>query len=297
MAVPSAMSGQRRHKVVRASQALSCRGFLDQPPISREPPVPGRYGAETGRRSLGFVLALAVELLLVAVVVTLGSSIAQRDEEKQEVNVVRFQATDQKTRQQQKNADDKPQLNKPDIRPAEKPAKPDQTPPSLAKPRQEEAAAPQIIQLSPRDMAAVDISKLPSRAGPAASANRSGMMGPVDTGSPNPDTPRVSGSGPNGEPLYAAAWYRKPYDDELAGYLSTASGPGWGLIACRTAPDYRVEDCVKVDEYPAGSNIARAVLAAAWQFKVRPPRIGGQPKIGEWVRIRIDYEFVPRSRN
>lgn len=121
-------------------------------------------------------------------------------------------------------------------------------------------------------------------------------MGPPDTSMRVQDTPRVSGSGPNGEPLYAASWYREPYDDELSGYLSTASGPGWGLIACRTAPDYRVEDCVEIDEYPAGSNIARSVLAAAWQFRVRPPRIGGQAKIGEWVRIRIDYEQYSRSR-
>ena len=71
--------------------------------------------------------------------------------------------------------------------------------------------------------------------------------------------------------------------------MSTASGPGWGLIACRTAPDYRVEDCVGLDEYPNGSQITRAVLAAAWQFKVRPARVRGRSLVGSWVRIRIDY--------
>ena len=116
------------------------------------------------------------------------------------------------------------------------------------------------------------------------------VYGPPDTGgSPaSRDTERV-GTAPNGEPLYAASWYREPSDDELRGYLSTASGPGWGLIACRTAPDYRVEDCVGLDEYPTGSQINRAVLAAAWQFKVRPPRVGGRVLVGSWVRIRIDY--------
>ncbi len=102
------------------------------------------------------------------------------------------------------------------------------------------------------------------------------------------DTQRV-GTAPNGEPLYAAAWYREPTDGELRGYLSTAGGPGWGLIACRTAPDYRVEDCVGLDEYPNGAQINRAVLAAAWQFRVRPPRVGGKSLVGSWVRIRIDY--------
>jgi periplasmic protein TonB len=102
------------------------------------------------------------------------------------------------------------------------------------------------------------------------------------------DTERV-GTAPNGEPLYAAQWYREPDDDMMRSYLSTARGPGWGLIACRTAPDFRVEDCVALSEYPEGSQINRSVLAAAWEFRVRPPRRGGQPLVGSWVRIRIDY--------
>jgi protein TonB len=80
----------------------------------------------------------------------------------------------------------------------------------------------------------------------------------------------------------------------LRAYLSTARGPGWGLIACRTAPDYRVEDCVPLDEYPEGSQINRAVLAAAWEFRVRPARIGGRSQVGSWVRIRIDYSIGRR---
>ena len=114
-------------------------------------------------------------------------------------------------------------------------------------------------------------------------------------GPPNPGTPtdsEVVGTAPNGEPLYAAAWYRRPYPDELSGYLSTARGPGWGLIACRTVADYRVEDCVALEESPPGSNIARSVLAAAWQFRVRPPRVGGRSLVGTWVRIRIDYDLA-----
>ena len=99
----------------------------------------------------------------------------------------------------------------------------------------------------------------------------------------------IVGTAPGGQPMYAAAWYREPYDDELSGYLSTAQGPGWALIACRTASDFRVEDCVGLDEYPDGSRIQNAVLAAAWQFRVRPPRIGGISQVGAWVRIRIDY--------
>ena len=143
--------------------------------------------------------------------------------------------------------------------------------------------------MSRDQMAALDISSVPkSSSAPAATATgKPAPYGPVDAGHPG-DSKRV-GSAPNGEPLYAAAWYREPYDSELAGYLSTSSGPGWGIIACRTVPDYRVENCEIVEEYPAGSRIARSVLAAAWQFQVRPPRVGGKSRYGEWVRIRIVY--------
>jgi protein TonB len=96
--------------------------------------------------------------------------------------------------------------------------------------------------------------------------------------------------------MYAAAWYREPTHQELAGYLSTATGPAWGLIACKTVADYRVEDCVGLDEYPEGSHMLRAVLAAAWQFRVRPPRVGGVSQVGDWVRIRIDYEVIAADR-
>ena len=65
-------------------------------------------------------------------------------------------------------------------------------------------------------------------------------------------------------------------------------------MACRTAPDYRVEDCVALHEYPSGSQINRAIIAAAWEFRVRPPRLGGKSLVGSWVRIRIDYDIRRR---
>ena len=83
--------------------------------------------------------------------------------------------------------------------------------------------------------------------------------------------------------MYAAAWYREPTHQQLRGYLSTAEGPGWALITCRTVSDYRVEDCQPIEEYPRGSHMLRAVLAAAWQFRVRPPWVDGQSQVGAWV--------------
>jgi protein TonB len=128
----------------------------------------------------------------------------------------------------------------------------------------------------------------PPTATPAAPAAPRMVYGPPAPG-PDPNDSAIVGTAPNGEPLYAAAWFREPYPDELRGYLSTAQGPGWALIACRTAPEWRVEDCVGLGESPEGSNIQRSVLAAAWQFKVRPPRHGGRSLVGSWVRIRITY--------
>ena len=41
-----------------------------------------------------------------------------------------------------------------------------------------------------------------------------------------------------------------------------------------------------LDENPQGSQIQRAALAAAWQFRIRPPKKGGHYLVGSWVRIR-----------
>lgn len=149
--------------------------------------------------------------------------------------------------------------------------------------------APPVIETTRNQVAVTP----PPRQPGIATVMSKGTYGPVDNGIPG-DSKRV-GSAPNGEPMYAAAWYREPYESELSGYLSTAAGPGWALITCRTAPDYRVENCLGLAEYPQGSQIQRAVLAAAWQFKVRPPRVGGVAKIGAWVRIRIEYGVRPRD--
>jgi protein TonB len=105
----------------------------------------------------------------------------------------------------------------------------------------------------------------------------------------------VVGTAPGGEKLYNAQWHRRPTNAELTTYLPPNMQNGWGMVACRTVADYRVEDCREVGQSPAGSGLSRAVRLAAWQFRVRPPRIGGKPLVGEWVRIRIEWhEGVPR---
>jgi protein TonB len=256
--------------------------------------LPERVREAFGRRAAGLVLALLAETLLVLALLTLAPRMTGQGEER----TTTFTMSPERA---EPSAPDEPAATPltegaareapPAERPAETPLEnlPAPTPPPA--PVTPSSTPPPVIPLSREQLAATDLAL---RTPPAAPPRRA-VAGPPDRGSSfGADTPRVAGAGPNGEPLYAAAWYREPYPDELSGYLSTSRGPGWALIACRTVRDYRVEDCVKVDEYPEGSNIARSVLAAAWQFRVRPPRLGGESKIGEWVRIRIDYSMRER---
>ena len=234
-----------------------------------------------GPRALGVALALLVEVLLVLAVLSIG--LVGREPDRPAIALVSVTFPAPPSEQAKQAAAKAPATAS--AAQQRQPRQPSPQPPAETPATQ---PPPAIIPLSRSQMAALDIAHLPrTPSAPAAPVNA--MMGPADSGAPG-DSKRV-GSAPNGAPLYAAAWYREPYDDELRGYLSTANGPGWALIACRTVADFRVEDCVGLDEYPSGMNLQRAVLAAAWQFRVRPPRLGGISKVGAWVRIRIDYEI------
>jgi protein TonB len=133
-----------------------------------------------------------------------------------------------------------------------------------------------MIEMTKEEYAASDIRNL----GHAPGANQQQAAA---------DDSEAIGRAPNGELLYGAEWYRKPTDAELAGYLPPNAPEGWGLIACKTIPDHRVDDCVELGNSPPGSHLASAVRQAAWQFRVRAPRKNGQELVGAWVQIRIEY--------
>ena len=104
----------------------------------------------------------------------------------------------------------------------------------------------------------------------------------------------LAGIGHGGQRLYAAEWYVRPSASQTGPYMPRELPAGsWGEIACKTAPNYRVEDCVQLGDSRPGLGLARALREAAWQFKVRPPRINGKPQIGAWVRIH--YDIVDRD--
>ncbi|HEX9932895.1 MAG TPA: hypothetical protein VGB08_08655 [Allosphingosinicella sp.] len=270
-----------------------------QPAPAPATPFVDRLRAGVGRRAFGICLALMMEALLLLALLSLGPG-KQSGEEESRITVVNFEgdqpaekALEATNREAEQRAAEQPAPQAPADEPLRPPAA-QPLPLPMAQPPASQPSAPAIPPATvpappPR---APSASIPPSRGRPALPARP--LYGPPDQGgSPSLDTERV-GTAPNGEPLYAAAWHTRPRPDQLRGYLATATGPGWGLIACRTAPGFRVEDCVGLSEYPQGSQINRALLAAAWEFKVRPPRIGGRSLVGSWVRIRIDYSIERR---
>lgn len=239
---------------------------------------------EWRRRAGGMALALALETGLLLLLLTLGHSTMGRSDGAEALTTVDL-------------APDTPPADAPQPAPQDVP--PSALPP-LSTPRPE-SAAPPLPQPLPMEALPPPAIPLPSpRPAPTPDTGKAkavirddigGPIGPAYTPSPG-DSERIAGSGPNGEPLYRARWYREPTDQELRGYLSSAGGPGWALINCRTVADFKVEDCVLVDQYPDNGGMGRAVLAAAWQFKVRPPQVGGRLMVGAWVRIRISLEMT-----
>jgi protein TonB len=225
------------------------------------------------RRLSGVGLALAVNAGLIAILLTLGVIPLRKPEAKLSGTIIDLaplnkdqseQQTQNRQVQKQQTAVDHPTPKPP---PIILPVKPTIRAPEEHKP------AP-WLEMSKEDMAASDISKLA----------RSGSAGDSE----------VVGRGPNGEAMYAAEWAREPTDAEMAGYVPKNSNEGYGLVACKTIPNNRVEDCVELGQTP-GTRLASALRQAAWQFHVRPPRKGGKPLIGSWVRIRFDYYSVGGS--
>lgn len=166
-------------------------------------------------------------------------------------------------------------------RPAPEP--PVEPPPPPPVPIPTAAPFPDILILDRGQFAASDIRNRRSGADEASGESGTGENSVAAYG---------PGEGPGGQRLYNAEWYREPSQAELAGYLPPAGAPAgsWAVIACRTVERYEVDNCRAIGESPAGSGLARAMRQAAWQFRVRPPRIGGRSVVGAWVRIRITFD-------
>lgn len=236
-------------------------------------PDSAHHRTPAGRRALSFALAVAIEVILLLAFLTINF----REREKPEFEGGRLTTFDVSSEREETDRSMQKQAE-PLVKLPPRPV------PTIPKPKIELPERPlQMLEVSKEVFQAGDISKLGSNA-PGYSPKMAG-------GGRQPGDSEKVGTAPNGEPLYAAEWYREPTNRELAAYLpkNMPESGGWGLIACRTVAQYRVEDCVELGNSPPGSHLAGAVRQAAWQFRVRPPRVGGKSMVGTWVQIRIDY--------
>jgi periplasmic protein TonB len=228
------------------------------------------------RRASGLALAVAINLGLLLLLLTLGHFAPEAKKASQAL-IVDLMPESHSAAAPTNSA----VTHKPSPRSQKQPPKS----PSIVIPSRPTIAAPParpskpapFIEMSSAEMATSDLRNLPK--GGSGSAGDS----------------EVVGTGPHGEVLYAAEWARRPTDAEVGGYLPANAPDGYGLIACRTIPGDRVDECIELDQEPHGSHLASAVRQAAWQFRVRPPRKNGVPLVGSWVRIEIDYERVNRT--
>ena len=249
---------------------------------------------DVSRRSAGFALAIGIEILIILLLLSL--SFGRNDVLPTASSISTFDVSEpQSATPPETNESDA--ASPEDTTQQDEPLEPQPTPMEHTAPALLPVPRPPV-QAIPQPAPRPEPQPAPSPTSSIAAVVRSDRnFGPADTGSSRgADSERV-GTAPDGSPLYAARWYREPTPDQLSGYLSAASGPGWGLIACKTAPGWRVEECAIIEEYPRNSGIARAVQAAAWQFMVRPPRLGGAYQVGSWVRIRIDYTRDQRRQS
>lgn len=245
-------------------------------------PTPAR------RRLIALLLAIVVELLLLIVLLTLNAGPGDRRRGQGALSFTLIPIAVSTGGGGEKPAKKAPPPKRPPPSRSRVDAPPI-APPLLPPPRPVPPPAapkdlfPDLLRIDRATLAASDIAKLPAQKidrGGADTSNDSALA----TG---------SGKGPGGEPLYNAEWVREPTPAELSFYVPRIQQDGWALIACKTAPENRVENCVLLGESPAGSGLSRGFREAAWQFRIHPPRVGGKKLIGAWVRIFYQLTVKP----
>ncbi len=243
------------------------------------------YRASRRGRGPGLVLAIAANVLLALLFLTMSSYSPLQRMAPTGLSVFNVsgtrtapETTERKASRQPRRARRRTAAPKAAKPPPPKPPAPDASPPTPFK----------MIIVSKEVFGASDIGKLPKSGPPAPAGDAAEPAESASTYGP--------GEGPGGVTLYAADWYRKPRHAELAYYLPAVVREGsWAEIACQTIEDYRVENCRALAESPRGSGLANALRRAAWQFRVRPPRIDNKPMLHTWVRIHFDFTEKARD--
>jgi protein TonB len=176
------------------------------PPVENSRPLLQRVRERFGTRAVAIALALLIELLLALLLLTLAPKILTPPEET--VPMATFGVSPEPESAPEPPSEARPAdavaqpTERAQPRDAETPPTPD---PVVADPAPE---PPVLLDIPLSRMP--DIATLPRRpaAGPAAPARR--VAGPPAPGPDPGDSRRVEGRGPNGEPLYAASWFREP---------------------------------------------------------------------------------------
>jgi len=236
------------------------------------------------RRVVSIALTIIAHVLLLLMLLKIGPQLPIFEKRDPKPVVFQVEQTPDNATTQTTKGETKPEIKQPSGGAPQKKARTSVEPPKAAADPPPPTPVPAPAEKSLFELG--DISKLGRHAGDTAVADTSnGSSVGADSGAAY-----GPGEGPGGQRLYYAEWYTEPQHSQLSPYLPPAISKGsWGLIACRTIPDNRVENCRSLGENPVGSGISRGLREAAWQFRVRPPRIGGKPMIGAWVRILISF--------
>lgn len=221
------------------------------------------------QRAAGIAIAVFIEFLLIVGLLTLGPPLSEPSDSGLRLLTFQFGQKAETAKATPKR--DQPKIKERAVRAPPQVAAITPPPPKPITPSKG------FVEVSKDEFAAMDISKFGSKSVGSA-GNSAAPYGP--------------GEGPGGKPLYNAEWVREPTDAELNPYFSEAKArpPGaWAMVACRTIANNRVDNCQTLDEFPRGAGLSKALRLAAWQFQVRPPRLGNKPQLGVWVRIRFDF--------
>jgi protein TonB len=246
-----------------APPTLAARTYRLFNPYERTPP---------SRRAIGMVLAIAINLLVLLTLLGISGITPVKIKDEGGTLVFDIAREDQAASSQPETQRQRPkqqQRDRPVVPPPEivLPVPPTITPPETNL---------DLVELTREEQATTD--KAMAESSKAVATAGSGVGGDS----------AVVGKGPRGEDLYAAEWVREPTKQEINHYLPANAQPGYGVIACKTYPRFRVDDCYRMGSVPASSQLDKVLINAAWQFKIRPPRKNGQLMVGEWVRIRFD---------
>jgi protein TonB len=238
-------------------------------------PVPDSDHRPERRRALPLLITILVHLLLLLLLLRLAPPFAKMSRPGGSLITFTVAPQDQEQTSRSRSKSSKHSASSPAR------SSPIETPP----PKIELPAKAAPWTLTP-GLERFDIRQVP----PTHNAQSTSDASASDEANGESNSDRPVAYGPAGQPLYDAQWYREPTDTELAYYARQARpGPGFAEIGCQTVARFHVDNCVALGESP-GSGYARAMLEAAWQFLVVPPRIGGKTMVGSWVRIRISFE-------